>query len=535
MKAGKATIEALLNATEDSGILMDLDGRLIALNKEAARRRGMTVENLIGENLFDHLDPVVAEQRKACIREVVRSRTPNCAEERIGDRYYRVSFYPVIDEAGNVVQVASYSRDRTETKRYEAELIRAKETAESASLAKTQFLSNMSHELRTPLNGILGISQVALGDPLDVETRNNFEMIHESGLRLLNVLNNLLDLAAIERRAVEPVVREFDLPGLLTATRKSFSLQANLNRVDLIFSVSPDMPGRCFGDEHRLGQILSNLIANALQCTRDGVVRVTVTVEKRSRSGGVDCAGWRDVRFVVEDTGPGIDEQFLATIFDSFTIAEQVMTKRYSGAGVGLSIVKALVEMLGGTIRVRSSTGQGTEAAFVIPMVEAATDAEEAGRWPIHPIVCGANPANILVVEDDPINLFTTTRMLVRSGFSVREAVNGAEALDILRSHAIDLILMDIQMPVMDGLQAASHIRNGEVPDMDRKIPIIALTSLGAHDDRDSFAQHGINDFITKPVSRSQLDSMILRHLAGGSYQQPAKEEVRPQDALGSH
>ncbi|ADU61141.1 MAG: response regulator [Proteobacteria bacterium] len=514
MKAGKATIEALLNATEDSGILIDLDGRFIALNNEAARRRNTTVEALIGKSLYAYLDQTVAEQRRACIREVVMTKTPNCAEEWIGDRCYRVSFYPVIDDTGDVVQVASYSRDRTETKHHEAELIRAKEMAESASMAKTQFLSNMSHELRTPLNGILGISQVALGEPLDMETRNNFEMIHESGLRLLNVLNNLLDLAAIERRSIEPVVREFDLSGLLSSTRKSFSLQANLNRVELLFAVDPDLPCCWFGDEHRLGQILSNLISNSLQCTREGVVRVTVTGEGRRRSGRPDCAGWQDVRFVVEDTGPGIDEQFLSTIFDSFSIAEQVMTKRYSGAGVGLSIVRALVEMMGGSIRVQSCRGQGTEVAFFIPLAESGNDCGESGRLSPCLIIPGMKLANILVVDDDPINLFTTTRMLVRSGFSVREAANGAEALDILRSHAIDLILMDIQMPVMDGFQAASHIRNGEVPGVDRHIPIIALTAYGAHGDCDRFARHGINDFITKPISPSGLDSILARHLA---------------------
>ncbi|WP_196772840.1 PAS domain-containing sensor histidine kinase [Pseudodesulfovibrio alkaliphilus] len=513
MKAAKATIEALLNATEDSCILIDPEGRFVALNKEAARRRGSSVEALIGKNVFDFLDPAIAGQRRACVAEVVRTGRPLCAHEEINNRHYRVSFYPVIDESGAVTGVASYSRDCTEAREHEEELLRAKEMAESASMAKSQFLSNMSHELRTPLNGILGISQLALDETLDLETRNNFEMIQESGQRLLILLNNLLDLAAIERRSIEPLVRDFDLFELLESLRKSFALKANLHRVDLEIHMSAKMP-RCWsGDEFRLGQILSNLIANALQCTEDGYVRVAVGPGSACSDRADNRASWQDLRFVVKDSGPGIDEKDIGSLFDSFTIAENFMTKRYSGAGIGLSIVRALVEMLGGSIRVRSGKGQGTAISFTIPFIPAGAPCADPGQISVLPLSGPEARRTILVVEDDPIALFATTRSLTRVGFDVREAANGAEALDLLRHHAVNLVLMDLHMPVMDGLQTTIHIRNGEVPGVSRNIPIIAMTSHAGQRNRDRLARAGVTDTMIKPVCAAQIDKVLVPHL----------------------
>ncbi|WP_285906051.1 PAS domain-containing sensor histidine kinase [Pseudodesulfovibrio pelocollis] len=515
MKAAKATIEALLNATEDSCILIDLDGHFIALNNEAARRRGSTVEDLIGKNVFDFLDPLIADQRRDCVREVARTGRALCAREQTGTRHYRVSFYPVIDDSGMVTRVASYSRDCTETREHEEELLRAKEMAESASLAKSQFLSNMSHELRTPLNGILGISQLALDETLDLETRNNFEMIYESGQRLLSLLNNLLELAAIERRSIEPVIREFDLSALLDSLRRSFSLKANLSQVDLEFHMPPDIPHWWHGDEFRLGQILTNLISNALQCTKNGFVRVVVASHCVCRDKVGDCTGWHHLHFVVEDNGPGIDAKVIGSIFESFTIAENFMTKRYSGAGIGLSIVKALVEMLGGSIQARSGKDQGTAISFSLPLIASENPCAEHARASLPLLTGRTEKRSILVVEDDPIAMFTTTRMLTRYGFDVREAANGVEALDLLRNHAVDLILMDIQMPVMDGIQATAHIRNGDATGVDPHIPIIAVTSHATHPGRDRLARAGIDESIVKPVCAAQIDTVIKRHLMG--------------------
>jgi len=513
MKATKATVEALLNATEDSCILIDLDGRLVALNREAARRRGSTVEALTGKNVFDFLDPTIADQRRACIGEVVRTGRPLCAHEDLNRRHYRVSFYPVIDDSGLVAGVASYSRDCTETREHEEALLRAKEMAESASMAKSQFLSNMSHELRTPLNGILGISQLALDEPLDLETRNNFEMIHESGQRLLALLNNLLDLASIERRSIEPVVRDFDLSVLLESLRKSFSLKANLNRVDLEIHISSGMP-RCWsGDEFRLGQILSNLISNALQCTEDGFVRVAVEPASAPDRAGTRGT-WQELRFVVEDSGPGIDAKDIGSIFESFTIAENFMTKRYSGAGIGLSIVRALVEMLGGSIRVRSAKGQGTAISFTIPLAPPGRPCAGRGRASSPALPTQNGKHTILVVEDDPIAMFTTTRTLTRRGFDVREAGNGVEALDLLRHHPVDLVLMDLHMPVMDGFQATTHIRNGEVSVGVRHIPIVALTSHAGQRTRERLSLAGITDTMIKPVSGAQIDQVLMPYFS---------------------
>ncbi|MGE4506777.1 MAG: response regulator, partial [Desulfovibrionaceae bacterium] len=228
-----------------------------------------------------------------------------------------------------------------------------------------------------------------------------------------------------------------------------------------------------------------------------------------------------DIYFTVEDTGIGMDTHTLARVFESFTIGEHFMTKRHSGAGVGLTIVRNLVEMLGGTIQASSTPGEGTSVTFHLPFRPPTEQEAEQDAAPVLPE--GTEPrtlspnanAHILVVEDDPVNMLAVEAVLRRGGFTVDKACNGAEALEALRLHPADLVLMDIQMPVMDGLRATSHIRNGEVPGVDRRIPVIALTAYATPGNIDRFQRWGIDDVIAKPFVSSHLKDVLLRHLSG--------------------
>jgi len=508
LQVNMATIEALLNATEDSVVLLDLEGRFLTLNQEAARRRSMSVKQLIGKKIYDYLDSSVVEQRKRNILKAIVTRAPVYDNEETRNKYYHVSIYPVKDANGEVVQVASYSRDRTENKQYELKLLKAMELAEAANMAKTQFLANMSHELRTPLNAILGLSQIALAE-VEGESRSNFEMIYDSGLRLLNLLNNLLDLAAIERRSIEPNAIDFDIFVFLTSVQKSFAMQAAFNEVELVFDVSPHLPRLLSGDEYRLSQILSNLILNALKVTRGGIIKVGVSgnVIEDSTNNIVE------IYFSVEDNGVGIDTEKVSLIFENFTIAEHFLTKQHSGAGIGLGITKSLIEMLGGSIQIQSKKDCGTKIVFHLPFICKEESREDKDQQSI----VGKDQLNskytILIVEDDPINMLTASRILSKAGFIILEAVNGLEALTVLRFLSVNLILMDIQMPVMDGIQTTSHIRNGEVPTVDRNIPIIAFTAFANSIERERFQQCGMSDFITKPLEMSRLVNLVQQHL----------------------
>jgi PAS domain S-box-containing protein len=507
-------IQALLNATSDSAILFDLAGRFLALNGEAARRRGGTVEALHGRSIYDGLPERCRAPRRARVDEAIESRAVVNFEERQNGSIYAVSVYPILNDSGEVSELASYSRDITEQAAREAELVKAKTAAESATVVKSQFLANISHELRTPLNGIMGLAQVALAGELPDELKESFELIRESSERLTMVINNLLDLADIESGAIEPIAREFDLHGLLESVTASFTVQARLKGLDLRLHVHPDVPPRLVGDEFRIRQVLVCLLSNAIKCTSVGHVALSAgPAADGGPKNGRDAAGRLGVELVfsVVDTGVGIGADDLGTIFESFSLAENVLTKQRSGAGVGLAIAKSLVHLMGGEIEASSCPGCGSRFAFrigcplpvprpraaALPTQSATAEPKGAGR--------------VLLVEDEAVNRIMTRHLLRQLGYDAVEAENGQQALRLLTSERVDMVLMDIQMPVMDGIEATQHIRNGEVPGLDRNIPIIALTAYARASDRSRFLQIGMDEFMAKPFELAHLARVMER------------------------
>ncbi len=502
----------LLNATSDSAILVDQHGRFVAANDEAGRRRGTTAEALIGKSLYRHLDKDVAQYRRAMSEKVLAGGKPVEFEEKSNATTYRVSIFPVVNAAGEVTHLASFSRDITERKLMEHALIQARERAEASLLAKTQFLANISHELRTPLNGILGAAQLAQDAPQDEEMRELWAIVAESGERLLQNINALIDLADISSHALQASMKPFRLRPALESVVRSFGVQARLKGLELAVEVDDHIPDQLVGDEFRLRQILTSLISNAVRCTHAGGVLVSVSPLRDAHpdADAMTCVGGLSLAFTVQDTGVGIPQDRLGSIFDSFSLAEDLLTKRHSGTGVGLSIARSLVELLGGRIWAESEPGGGStfhfSASFWTPQPDAFPGLPDPARQD------GDGPRlTILLVEDERINRVTALRMLRNMGHTVEEAENGQEALHKLNSAAFDLVLMDIQMPVMDGLTATKLIRNGELPGVDRDIPVIALTAYATRQDTVRFLRQGLSGFVPKPFNIHDLRQAIAQ------------------------
>jgi PAS domain S-box-containing protein len=520
LSENQAIFKALLDAPNDSIILSDLDGYILILNEEAARRRGQPVDTLIGSSIYKHMPADLAEVRRGRIQAAIRANKPVSYEENHGDQVYLVSLCPIADDQGRVILIASYSRDITALKESENQLRREKELAFSASQAKSQFLGNITHELRTPLNGIIGATQLALQGDDQEDQRELWGIVEDSGKRLLAIVNNVLELADMDAAAIEPVLSVCDVQELTLSLTRGYSVRANVLNVGFGVRIDPRVPRRLVGDVFRLRQILSSLLDNALKCTRSGSIEIRV---KRIATSRMPLApNFCTLLFMVRDTGIGIAKECQGRIFEEFELAEHYLTKRVSGAGVGLSIARHLVEMLGGNIWVKSAPGRGSTFFFTLPF--ALPDYECQDRSVVYAsedAVFSPDNHTVLLVEDERINRLTTVRTLAKLGYATIEAANGQEALAALARESADIILMDIQMPVMDGIECTGHIRNGEVPGLNKAIPIVALTAYAGGKDRERFLRLGMDDYLAKPHTIEQLSEVLEANLKRGGQPRP--------------
>ena len=391
-------------------------------------------------------------------------------------------------------------------RRVEEELVLARRRAEAASEAKTQFLANISQELRTPINGILGMAQLALLESASERETEYWRTVRESTDRLVEIVDNLLELANVETGSLSPVLREFSLRRIMDSLRGAYSIRAGLAGLPLEVTIDPGIPDRLLGDPFRLRQILSNLIDNAIRFTPTGSVTVRVLSHDPASTPrrvfvGKDFQGLC-LAFTVTDTGIGIPHDRQAAIFESFTLGEDYLTKRFGGTGMGLTIARRLAELLGGSIWVESKPGFGSTFSLTVPLWPG-EQAESRREEPAGPVVLA--PLRILVVEDEAVNRLALARGLHKLGHTVIEAGNGEEALRQLAKEQVDVVVMDIQMPVMDGLTAVGFIRAGEVPGTDRRLPVVALTAYALEGDRKRFLDAGMDEFVTKPCDMDQL------------------------------
>ncbi len=495
----------ILNSAGEGIFGMDCDRKTTFINPAAASMLGWSVSEMIdsdGHMLFHHSDEAGLPRppKKCPMCRVLETGKPNRGEDCLWHKdgsaipvtYTAMPLYSGTEVEGVVVTFS----DISEHKRIEHELTMAKERAELGNQAKTQFLANMSHELRTPLNGILGLVQLMLETERNKNKREYLTMVREASDRLLGLVRNLLDLSNIKSGRMERTDTRFALRQSLSTLVETFSVQAKLKSLEFVCFVEESLPEQWYGDIAHIKQALNNLLKNAIQYTPSG--RVMLDIRKEAGEYGEP----RLVRFTVTDTGTGIAEDMQERIFDSFSLGEDYLTKRYSGSGVGLSIAHKLVEMLGGELNMSSKSGVGSIFSFTAAL--APVHKEEGKR---------SSGLRILYAEDEYTNQRMVQGVLSRAGHEVVLASDGAEALQTLSESHFDLVLMDIQMPVLDGLETTRRIRS----DMKLDLPVIALTAFANEGDLNRFEAVGMNGLLHKPFELEELLQTLEDHAGTGN------------------
>ena len=419
-------------------------------------------------------------------------------------RYAACRIFYEFSEDGTPLRRIGTVQDITDCKRIEAELKKAIQTAEAANQAKSEFLANMSHELRTPLNGAMGMLQLLALDELTPEHREYVETALSSCRGLTQLLGDLLDLSRVEAGRLELSNEEFVLADVLASVEEAFGHLARDKDVSLECVVAPGVPQKLEGDPARLRQILFNLVGNALKFTDEGAVAVEV-----SPLAG-ECEDRCRLLFSVKDTGIGIPDDMVETIFGPFTQVDGAHTRKYQGTGLGLHIVKRLVDLMGGNISVDSELSKGTAVHFTAPF-HRADDGRAVPSAKPEDGIGDVAPKRVLVVEDERTNRLAICRLLQSLGHSVKWVSNGLEALQDLAKEEYDIIFMDVQMPVMNGIEATTHIREAESLGRKSRLPIIALTAHAMSGDKESFLTAGMTDYLSKPVDLAELRHVLVR------------------------
>jgi PAS domain S-box-containing protein len=482
--------------------LLDRELRFVSANQALERIQRTVREDIIGN------DPVELEWFAS--QEALREAVSAAHLDQGLDHYeIRLSHRNLPERTGllwarcvsirDVQHVLCFVLDISERVAMERELLRARIAAEAAAKAKSDFLANMSHEIRTPLNGVLGLSTFLEDASLPDPVREIGKLIRTSGEILRRVLDDVLDFSKIESGKLEIEREPFSLRDALEWSKAIYQKGALDKRLQLVMEVDPAVPDRLIGDTTRLRQVLANLISNAVKFTADGTIKISV--QGRMVSSGPSVF---ELQVHVSDTGIGIPEDRMDRLFQSFSQVDASTNRRFGGTGLGLALCKRLVEMMGGAITVTSHVGAGTTFSFTVQTGVAEPDGLASTQFDASQPAC-----RVLVVEDNPINCVVIQRMLEKLGHNVVIVRDGNAAIRCIQETTWDLVLMDVNMPGLDGLQATRQIRS--LGGTSATVPILALTASALVNDREECLSAGMNDHLSKPVSMDALRAVIDR------------------------
>ena len=474
-------------------------------------------EDLIGRTVLEvhgeHVHPRYREDTLKALAGTRASGTYNDVSRsgKVSDTAY--TFIPRHDASGAVLGFYALLQDITEQKSAERALLAAKSAAETANHAKSHFLANMSHEIRTPMNGVLSMTEMFLGSNLPDTEREYARTIRKSGESLLHIINDILDFSKIEAGKLELEIIDFSLHELIRDVMAMPSEQATQKGIQLVSDVAADVPEGLHGDPTRLRQILTNLVGNALKFTQQGGVTIKVcSVNGVDDKNSGTRAPTRHLRFEVTDSGIGIPTDALAHLFKPFSQADESTTRRYGGTGLGLAISQQLVELMHGSIGVTSEVGRGSTFWFEIP---AHALSRALPLMQSQKIVIADNTwldCRVLLAEDNAVNQAVANAMLGVFGCSTTVVANGLQAFDAASTREFDVILMDCNMPGLDGWEATRRIRTWESEHhAAHKIPIIALTANALPGDRERCIEAGMDDFLSKPFKREELFNILTQ------------------------
>jgi len=517
LRKSEQRLRALVDSLDDVVVEMDEHGTFLdvwarsddLLPRPKAEMIGQNIETILGDAITQsYLDKLRAAF------ETGRSQEFEYSFKRSKDpegtlHWVMVRFHPI--RSGDAVPKTAclVVSEITARKQAEEDWRRAKEEAESANVAKSEFLANMSHEIRTPMNGILGALELVLDTPLNADQREFLGMAKSSAASLLGILSDILDLSKVEARKLDLNPEEFRLREMMNDTVRLLMSRARENGLELTCHVEDAVPDVLVGDDMRLRQVLLNLVGNALKFTEQGEVEVRVALESRSK-GNVE------LHFVVRDTGIGIAPEKQKLIFEAFAQADGSMTRRFGGTGLGLTISSRLVELMGGHMWLESAPREGSRFHFTAVLAMPSSKVVHIRRMRLAATASGRHNNDlrrlqILLAEDNPINQKVAVRILQKHGHHVEVASSGREALSALERSSFDLVLMDVQMPDLNGLEATAAIRANE-SSTGEHLPIIALTAGVMEGDREKCLAAGMDDFMAKPFQTDVLMNILQAH-----------------------
>lgn len=494
------------------------DGTVIHANESFCEMSGFSCEELLGKDggdiLLDDFERERMKVRNASRIEgeedVYELRVFNKEKET---RYWLVSAAPLLGDDGNIHGSIGIHWDITHLKEMEFELKDSKRKAEESSKAKAMFLANMSHEIRTPLNGIVGMAEQLAQSQLDADQRYFTDIMRSASSTLLSIINDVLDISKIESGKFSIETISFNLNETIKQTLSIFAEKAKQTGISLDIDLMDDRGVRHLGDPHRLSQVLFNIVGNAIKFTQAGYVRVTSNLAR----------GENDICFVsfsIEDTGVGMDMAYLAKVFEAFSQEDSSITRKFGGSGLGLSIARSIVQIMGGTIQIESEKGKGTRVDINIPMriSNEKTKQEIVEMTDLQKSLKGLR---VLAVEDNELNRMVLQVILKKCEVTVSIAHNGQEAIDLIQEKEFDIVLMDVQMPIIDGLEATKYIRD----ELKLTTPIIGLSANAMREEVDICKQAGMNDYLVKPYSERALVEVMKKWSSEEKYKVSLNEE----------